>query len=193
MSAKPHTIHASIGGVDLELETSPGLFSPRAVDRGTLAFLSRVQFRAGDRVLDLGCGYGVVGILAAKLLDPEQVVLLDADPRAVEVAARNARRNEVGAVQILRSEGFAQLSEAGFSLILCNPPYHADFSVPRHFIEKGFNRLSLGGRFALVTRRETWYRRKLGAIFGGARLERVDGYAVFVSEKRHTRYANARS
>ena len=61
-------IRAHVAKVSVALETHPGLFSPRALDAGTLAMLARVQFSAEDKVLDLGCGYGVVGIVVAKLI-----------------------------------------------------------------------------------------------------------------------------
>ena len=70
-----------IKGVELRFKTEDGVFSPSGIDKGTLAMLSQVVFSPGDRVLDLGCGYGVVGILAAKLIGSEQVVMLDRDPR----------------------------------------------------------------------------------------------------------------
>ena len=60
-------IEAEVLGQRLELETLPGLFSPRHADRGTLAMLSRAHFEPGMRVLDLGCGCGLVGIVAARI------------------------------------------------------------------------------------------------------------------------------
>ncbi len=191
MSETTRTIRETLRGVELVFRTSPDVFSPRAVDAGTRAMLSVVEFRPGDRVLDLGCGYGPVGILAARLLGPERVVMLDSAAEAVSLAAENAERNGVAGVCTLCSDGFRGLDQAGFSLILCNPPYHVDFSVPKHFIEKGFNRLAPGGRFYLVTQREGWYRRKLTDIFGGVRTWRVGPYSVFQSDKRRADYANA--
>ena len=102
--------------------------------------LSVVEFDANDRVLDLGCGYGVVGILAARLLGPKQVVMIDSNDEAVSLARRNAARNGVSEVVIQQSHGFEDTRETHFTKILCNPPYHEDFSVPKHFIEKGFSR-----------------------------------------------------
>ena len=61
-------IKTNIKGIDLVFETSKSLFSPRAVDLGTLSMLSLVEFGENEKVLDLGCGYGVVGILAAKIV-----------------------------------------------------------------------------------------------------------------------------
>lgn len=84
------------------------------------------------------------------------------------------------------------MSETGFTKIISNPPYHLDFSVPKHFIEKGFNRLALGGSLWMVTKRLEWYRNKLGAIFGGCRVHEVGGYYVFEATKVRTSYARSR-
>ena len=187
------TIVAEVMGQRLELETRPGLFSPGHADRGTLAMLSCVEFKPGLRVLDLGCGWGIVGILAARLCGEENVVLADIEPLAVEVAALNAARNGVGGVKTSVSDGFGQLDDTGFDLILSNPPYQSDFSVAKGFIEKGFNRLNIGGRMWMVTKRRDWYRNKLTAIFGGVRVRPIDGYFVFEAEKRSAVYANRRN
>ena len=184
-------IAAEIQGERLELETQPGLFSPEHVDRGTLAMLSVVEFRPGMRVMDLGCGCGVVGILAARKCGAGNVVMSDVDPSAVEVARRNAVRNGVEGVSCVVSDGFRSVAEAGFDLILSNPPYQTDFSVAKAFVEKGFNRLKIGGRMLMVTKRRDWYRNKLAAIFGGVRVREIDGYFVFEAEKRQSAYANA--
>ena len=194
MSAEPRlatTVRATIQGVHLELETQPSLFSPRRIDPGTLAMLSRVNFTPNDKVLDLGCGYGVVGILAAKLIGTGQVHMLDVDPVAVEIALRNARANGVDGVSVIVSDGLDALDASEFTQILCNPPYHVDFSVPKRFIHKGFNRLVIGGRFWLVAQRDDWYRNKLRSIFGGVTVHDVAPYRVFEAVKRSGRYANA--
>ena len=180
-------IDVEIKGISLALETAPGLFSPQRADRGTLAMLSCVDFIPGMKVLDLGCGCGLVGILAAKLCGEANIVMCDIDPLAVAVAGKNALRNGVGGVKAVVSDGFSALDDTGFDLILSNPPYQSDFSVA-----KGFNRLKIGGRMVMVTKRREWYRNKLIAIFGGVGICEVDGYFVFEAEKRGMRYANRR-
>jgi 16S rRNA (guanine1207-N2)-methyltransferase len=184
-------IRATIQEVDLSLETAPGLFSPRNIDSGTLAMLSLVRFSHDDKILDLGCGYGVVGIVAARLIGQGRVCMIDNDRTAVEVATKNARTNGVPGVSILLSDGFSGLKESGFSQILCNPPYHVDFAVPKRFIHKGFNRLVLNGKFWVVTQRETWYRNKLRSIFGNVREHAVGVYRVFEATKGSHTYASA--
>lgn len=183
-------IRAEVLGEALELRTASGLFSPGRVDRGTLAMLSAAAFAPGMKVLDLGCGCGVVGIVAAKKCGQENVWLSDADPLAVETARQNAFDNGVPGVTLALSDGFKQLDAAGFDLILSNPPYQSDFSVAKGFIEKGFNRLNIGGRLMMVTKRRDWYKNKLIAVFGGVKIREIDGYFVFEAVRRRAEYAN---
>lgn len=183
-------VEANIKGQDLVFKTSRTVFSPDGMDKGTLAMLKHVEFVAGDRVLDLGCGYGVVGILAAKLIGPDDVVMTDIDDEAIALAKENSILNDVSGIAIKQSDGFKNISEHNFSLILSNPPYHVDFKVPKHFIEKGFNRLKMGGRMYLVTKRKEWYKNKMISIFGGVKIWEENGYFVFMSVKNSVNYSN---
>jgi len=185
------TIEATIHGIPLVFETEPKLFSPNGIDQGTLSLLASVRFGKDDKVLDLGCGYGPMGIYAAKLVDAERVHMIDSDPAAIRCAEHNAQLNGVAAVQIQVSDGFRDFHATGFTKILCNPPYHTDFSVAKHFIEKGFNRLLVGGAMWLVTKRDKWYRNKLSAVFGGTRVTPHDSYFIFEAIKKSATYASA--
>ena len=182
-------IDASVNGLELRFETEPSLFSPTRVDRGTLAMLSSIRFEPDDKVLDLGCGYGPVGIYAATIIGAERVWMVDNDPIAIDFAAKNLALNGVQGANLVLSDGFRDLRETNFTKILCNPPYHVNFSVPKHFIEKGFNRLVLEGSMYLVTKRKTWYYNKLRGIFGGARVREVDSYYLFEATKKSFSYA----
>lgn len=173
----------------LEIETTEGLFSPRGADAGTLSMVSAVELESGQKLLDLGCGAGLVGIAAAKVLGEENVWMTDVDPAAVRCATENAKRNGVENVHLCCGDALDAVDASGFDWILSNPPYHADFSVAKKFIEKGFNRLKLGGKLVMVVKRELWYRNKLTAIFGGVRMQEIGGYFVFTAEKRSERYA----
>ena len=173
----------------LEIETTEGLFSPRGADAGTLSMVSAVELESGQKLLDLGCGAGLVGIAAAKVLGEENVWMTDVDPAAVRCAAENAKRNGVENVHLCCGDALDAVDASGFDWILSNPPYHADFSVAKKFIEKGFNRLKLGGKLVMVVKRELWYRNKLTAIFGGVRMQEIGGYFVFTAKKRSERYA----
>lgn len=186
-------ITVTIKNEALSFETAEKLFSPGYADKGTLAMLGHIDFSDGDKVLDLGCGYGLVGILAARLIGPANVVMVDIDPLAVETARVNIERNQVEGITLLQSNGFTDMHESNFSLIISHPPYHVDFDVPKHFIEKGFNRLRQGGRMVLVTKRKEWYKNKMIAIFGGVRIWEENGYFVFMSVKNTVSYANKKS
>ena len=183
-------LQAEIMGQRVSLETQKDLFSPQHIDRGTLAMLSHVNFAPGMRIMDLGCGCGIVGIVAAKIAGEENVFMSDADPKAVEVARRNAQRNDVGGVSLFVSDGFRDVNASAFDIILSNPPYQTDFSVAKGFIEKGFNRLKIGGKLYMVTKRRDWYKNKIISVFGGVEIRETDGYYVFIAERRSLQYAN---
>ena len=179
-------------GQTLDMQSREGLFSPAHADYGTLAMLSQVVFQPGMKVMDLGCGWGLVGVLAAKICGAENAFLCDVDPAAVQTARENAQRNGVDGVQIFLSDGFRDVPEAGFDLILSNPPYQTDFAVAKSFIEKGFNRLKIGGWMVLVVKREKWYLNKMRAVFGGAESRLTDGYYVIRAQRRSAQRAVAR-
>jgi len=185
-------INAVVKNIPLKFITNPNVFSPDWVDKGTLAMLSVVEFDVGDKILDLGCGYGVVGITAAKTIGSQNIVMSDMHDAAIKLSRENALLNEVGDIKIVLSDGFNNIQDKDFSLILSNPPYHSDFSVPKHFIEKGFNRLLQGGKMLMVTKRKDWYKNKFTAIFGGVKIHEIDGYFVFCAEKRSSQYANSK-
>jgi len=183
-------VTADINGIRLYFETAETSFSPRFVDRGTLAMLSAVDLSDVGKLLDLGCGYGVVGIYAAKFIGGRNVIMSDVDQTSVDLAIKNAKLNGVDDIRVVLSDGFENIGEKDFTHILSNPPYQADFSVPKRFIEKGFNRLAIGGKFVMVTKRKLWYKNKLISIFGGVKIHEIDGYHVFIAERRSSQYAN---
>jgi 16S rRNA (guanine1207-N2)-methyltransferase len=168
----------------LQLETDSQLFAPQAADPGTLAMINQVRLQPADRLLDLGCGYGLVGLAAAKVLGPQQVVLVDINPLAVQLARRNAARNGLAGLRVIEGDGPAAVAPEQFSLILCNPPYHTDFSVARRLIEQSYACMSEGARFYLVVKRLIWYQKKMTAVFGGVQVRESNGYYVLCSEKR---------
>jgi 16S rRNA (guanine1207-N2)-methyltransferase len=114
---------------------------------------------------------------------------VDKDPAAAEIARANLAANDASAATVVLSDGFRSFFETGFDKILCNPPYQADFAVPKHFIEKGFNRLMVGGTLFMVTKRELWYRNKITSVFGGVKVREVDGSFVFEATRKTTQYA----
>lgn len=183
-------LNINIRDINMKFKTSNEVFSPKNADKGTLAMLSVVEFDGNDKVLDLGCGYGIVGIFSSKITGSTNVVMTDIDSKAIELARENIVLNDVQGIRLYQSDGFKNIDEKDFTVILSNPPYHTDFFVPKEFIEKGFNRLSTGGKMYMVTKRKDWYKNKLISIFGGVRIWEIDGYYVFMAMKKDTSYAN---
>lgn len=179
-------IYAKIKNVDLKFETDKTLFSPLSIDQGTLAMLSVVNFSLNDKVLDLGCGYGVVGILAGKLIGQENIIMCDISEIAVKCSIINAKINDLPNLDVRISDKYGNIPENDFTIILSNPPYHTDFSVAKAFIETGFKKLVVSGKMVMVTKRLDWYKNKLTTIFGGVKVQQIGDYYVFVSEKRNS-------
>lgn len=171
-------------GVSIKMQTTSDVFSPHGIDKGTLAMLSFVNFNKFQHVLDLGCGSGIVGIFASKFIGCENVVMVDKSAKAIECSKLNCEINQCQGIQVLLSDGFEKIGEKKFDLILSNPPYHEDFSVPKKFIEDGFQKLEDGGCIYMVTKRKEWYKNKLISVFGGVKIWEKDGYYIFMAQKR---------
>ncbi|KAF0196588.1 MAG: 16S rRNA (guanine1207-N2)-methyltransferase [Bacillota bacterium] len=170
------------GDKTLTLQAGAGVFSSDALDAGTKALLDVVQWHSG-RVLDLGCGNGVVG-LYAHAKGATAVTMIDSDLRALRWARENAERNH-SRVQIVSSDGLKELEGSQqFDMILSNPPYNSDYSVAKGFIEDGYKALAMGGSIWLVVKNSDWYRNKMKTVFGGSRVIEQDGYAIITAEKR---------
>ncbi len=189
-------IHDDINGIELELETGDYYFSRSGVDLGTRLMLqtvvgedSRLQVST-DKVLDLGCGYGVVGVYLGKCYGGDHVTMTDIEADAIELSKANLERNGITGARVQRSDGLRDILDKDYSLILSNPPYHTDFSVAKEFIEDGYKALRLGGMMVMVTKRRTWYENKLKGVFGGVKVFEQGDYFVFVSEKRVRKAVN---
>lgn len=188
-------IKETLDSIELNLYTQEEVFSPKGIDTGTKAMLSYVTLAKEDKVLDLGCGYGIVGIWSAKQIGAGNVTMCDISPNAIACSKQNAILNGVAeGLSILESDGLSGIEERDFSLILSNPPYHVDFSVPKKFIEQGYKKLKPGGKMYMVVKRKDWYKNKLTSVFGGVTMHEKDGYFVFIAEKRpHTKKAPAQN
>ncbi len=149
------------GGREFEFTTDSGVFSRARVDYGSSLLIKTVPPLSG-RVLDLGCGYGPIGIVLAALNAEAKIVLSDVNRRALELAAENARLNGAGNVEIVESDGFSHL-EGRFAAIVSNPPIRAGKEVVVGLIRDSAHYLEPGGALYVVVQKKQ----------GGASLKKV--------------------
>jgi 16S rRNA (guanine1207-N2)-methyltransferase len=159
---------ADLPGGAVELASLPGVFSADRLDVGTAFLLQHLDLRPGLRVLDAGCGYGPIGVAAARR-GAVWTTMLDVNMLAVAAAAENLRRlNLAAAAEALPSDGL-EAAAGPYDLVVSNPPFHAgrevDTAMTTAFIAEARALLAPGGRLALVANRFLPYERHLAPHF----------------------------
>ncbi|MHB0856867.1 MAG: methyltransferase [Anaerolineae bacterium] len=181
-------LEVDVRGHSYTVCTRPGVFSWRALDDGTRTLLDALNVRTTDTVLDVGCGYGIVGLDAARRASRGQVTLVDVDALAVECAQATLALNEVPNAEALLGDGLAAVPGRRFSLIASNPPFHAGYSVSYQaveaFVRGAFDALEPRGMLVLVANRFLPYDRLMREVFGAVEtLAATTKYHVLASEK----------
>lgn len=139
-------------GIELALLSDSGVFSSRGLDRGTRLLIEATPVSPGDLVLDLGSGYGALGLFAAHVAQCT-VVMVDVNPRAAALAAMNARRlGLVDRAMAFCGDGAEALAEECFDLVLCNPPIRAGAAVVEGLLRGAARVLKRGGSICAVAR-----------------------------------------
>jgi 16S rRNA G1207 methylase RsmC len=139
-----------IRGSELKFFFASGVFSSKKVDKGSLLLAECAIVENNWRVLDLGCGNGVIGIAIAKAFPKAKVVMSDVNERAVKTAMMNCKLNRTPCV-VLQGNGFDKI-EGLFDAILLNPPQTAGKDVCTKLIEESKAHLNKGGLLQLVAR-----------------------------------------
>jgi len=153
-------VTATVDGTPMTLVTEPGLFAAGGLDAGTRLLCETIEASAGERVLDLCCGYGPVGTHAA-LTAGCDVWLTDDDRRATACAEATLAANGVSGT-VETADGVTSVSDRSVDLVVCNPPTHAGDAVLRDICEGAASVLSAGGQFSLVHHRSLDLRDHLG-------------------------------
>lgn len=175
-----------IRGVTVEFETAAGLFSYEMVDKGTKLLLEVAEIPESGTVLDLGCGYGVIGIVLAKLNPRLRVYMVDINREAVKLARRNIKRNGVeDRVTVLLGDLYEPVRGLKFVAIYSNPPLAAGMDVVKRIITEAPNYLESGGTLQIVVRKGAEAVKKcMEKTFGNVKqLASKEGYKVFLSRK----------
>ncbi len=148
LKSNPHVIAFSVKNTPLKFNTDNGVFSKNNFDRGTQVLLKYLVVKENQKtVLDLGCGYGVIGIYL-NIAHSMKVDMVDINKRAVELSKSNVVLNEAVA-NVFSSDGFKNVKEK-YDLIVTNPPIRAGKAIVYRFFEDAVKFLNENGEFYLV-------------------------------------------
>ena len=150
---KPASFETDYRGHTLLFETDSGVFSRLSLDKGTRVLLDALPQTLKGQALDMGCGYGALGVCLAKANPGCVLTMADINERAVSLAADNAVRNGVTA-ETLQSDGFDALRDRKFDLIVTNPPIRAGKQVIYAMFAHSAQALNPEGALYLVIRKQ---------------------------------------
>ncbi len=198
-----HEFQCDVVGRSYRVFSRPGVFSWERLDAGTRALIEAMEVGARDRVLDLGCGTGIVGVVAADHARAGDVYLVDAHVDALASAERTASANGRTNCLVVASDSTSAVQEIRFDVVVTNPPFHlarhADYDLAIKFIFDAAAVLRPTGRLYVVGNRFLGYDEPLAKAFASVRIASADQhYRVFVGEtprieRAHSRQPRARS
>jgi len=176
-----------IRGNSLRFFTGSGVFSKSQVDKGSLFLANKAIIENGWKVLDLGCGYGTIGIAIAKSDSSVNVLMSDINKRAVMLAKENIELNGLENAKAVSSDIFQNIKEK-FNAILLNPPQSAGKELCIKMIEQSKEHLEKGGLFQMVARHNVGggeLEKIMLRVFGNVQeIAKKSGYRIYVSENQ---------
>ena len=179
-----HELRVDLLGEKMTFLTDAGVFSKKMVDFGSQLLLKCLEVNEGETVLDVGCGYGPLGLSLAKAYGA-QATMVDINNRALDLARQNAERNKVE-VAIFQSNIFEQV-EGKFDHVISNPPIRAGKQVVHEIIEKSRDFLKDGGDLTIVIQKKQGApsaKSKMEDVFGNCEIVKKDkGYYILRSVK----------
>lgn len=184
---RPAEIPVAIRGHRFTFRTDAGVFSRGKLDRGTELLLEALVIGPGERILDLGCGYGAIGIVAARLSPTSAVVLTDVNERAVALARTNLAANGIGNAEVRLGPLYEPVEGMTFDHIVSNPPIRAGRGIVDRIVAEAPAHLLPGGRLWLVARTRQGadaLRSRMTQTLGSAEIvKRGSGFKVLRSVK----------
>jgi 16S rRNA (guanine1207-N2)-methyltransferase len=171
----------------LTIETAPGVFSADGPDPGSELLIRELlpHAKPHQKILDIGCGAGLIGLSLSRKLTRGEVWLVDVDIRAVRLTQKNIERNGLGNAHCLLSDGTLDLPKnLRFDIIASNPPTHDGRAVLETMVHEAQSRLRPGGSLWVVVNRLLSMRHLMDAEFGNVKeAARSRGYVVFTSTR----------
>ncbi|WP_449538470.1 class I SAM-dependent methyltransferase [Ferdinandcohnia sp. Marseille-Q9671] len=166
-------------GYTFTFTSDSGVFSKNEVDFGSRLLIEEfVTPEAAGPFLDVGCGYGPIGLALAKVHEERLIEMIDVNERAVDLSKRNAELNKVHNVEIHISNLFENVEKRGFAAILSNPPIRAGKKVVHHILEESYHYLVPGGELWVVIQK------KQGAPSAIQKLESIYDEVEVVEKKK---------
>lgn len=185
--AKLGMVHTHLRAQPFKFLTSSSVFSKKQVDLGTRLLVEAMQLPQKGRVLDVGCGYGAVGIVVAASNSRLHVVMTDVNIRAVQLARQNIKLNNVRNAEVRHGCLYEPIKDLTFNCVLSNPPVSAGMETVKALITQAPQIMVSRATFQMVIRS------KIGAktlpfvfneAFGNCViLERKSGYRVLLGKK----------
>ena len=179
-----HELRVELLGEKMTFLTDAGVFSKKMIDFGSQLLLKCLELEKGERVLDVGCGYGPLGITLVKAYGV-QATMVDINNRALDLARKNAERNQVSAT-IFQSNIYEQV-EGKFDHVISNPPIRAGKQVVHEIIEKSKDFLEDDGDLTIVIQKKQGApsaKSKMEDVFGNCEIIKKDkGYYILRSVK----------
>ncbi|GAD45633.1 16S RNA G1207 methylase RsmC [Streptococcus anginosus T5] len=179
-----HELKVQLLGQKMTFLTDAGVFSKKMIDYGSQALLKCLDFHKQESVLDVGCGYGTLGLTLVKAKEVE-ATLVDINQRALDLARQNAERNQVLAT-IFQSNIYQNV-EGRFHHIISNPPIRAGKQVVHEVITGSYTHLLDGGDLTIVIQKKQGApsaKAKMEEVFGNCEILKKDkGYYILRSRK----------
>ncbi|MEN2141843.1 16S RNA G1207 methylase RsmC [Streptococcus pneumoniae] len=179
-----HELRVELLGQKMTFLTDAGVFSKKIVDFGSQLLLKCLEVNQGETVLDVGCGYGPLGLSLAKAYGV-QATMVDINTRALDLARRNAEKNNAKAT-IFQSNIYEQV-EGHFDHVISNPPIRAGKQVVHEIIEKSKDFLETSGDLTIVIQKKQGApsaKSKMEDVFGNCEILKKDkGYYILRSVK----------
>ncbi|MDX1971024.1 MAG: methyltransferase [Candidatus Sumerlaeia bacterium] len=173
------------GDTVLEFKTTLGMFCHGRIDVGTVQLLKAMKVEGAQNILDLGCGCGVVGIVAALRNPQARVTMVDSHAPSVYWAEQNAVTAGVRErCEFLVSAQAKRDVAIRFDVVVTNPPYYGNLRISQLFLETAVELLNPGGRLCLVTKNPEWHEREIQGLFGNVELEERSGYWICTAVKK---------
>ncbi|WP_100374436.1 class I SAM-dependent methyltransferase [Bacillus sp. FJAT-45037] len=165
-----------------------GVFSKKEIDFGSrLLIESFVMPQISGPLLDVGCGYGPIGITVASIEGNREVHMVDVNERALDLAKKNATANQVTNVQVYQSDRLSEVHLQNFAAILTNPPIRAGKQVVHDIFEQAYDHLVKGGELWVVIQKKQGAPsalEKIKAIYGNVEVvNKKKGYLILCAKK----------